>query len=269
MDHHIREHYHQFSDQTPLGQFHKVVLLDPKQQSWKEIEAFYPNFPRGWYELMEQQVDDRIEFCREFWLQTLPYHKKVMKAVVKFFSRLDTIVVFMTQKQADAPFIYEMVYSIQDNRGFFRGRAPLSTSDEIKLQHFFDPVIVPEDYIDFLRIHNGFCKATDSTGVLHVDDLVKAKKDLLSMVKIRGDLKTLNKNLVDPETLFPFYESFGLHSFHCFWDEWYPKQEMGVVYYSGETHTVSGRAEQEKELEKLSFSIFSDWLSFYLEDVLD
>ena len=45
--------------------------------------------------------------------------------------------------------------------------------------------------------------------------------------------------LIDPKGLIPFYESFGLPFFQCFWTEWHPAEEMGNVYYSSATNSIS------------------------------
>jgi hypothetical protein len=267
MNDHIQEYYREFSTSFPQGKFDRVISLDEVDFPWKEIESLFPEFPRGWYELMEQSSEDRIEFCREYWLQSLPYHKKLVKSVTNFFAKLDTILVFITQSEKNGPLTYEMVYSKKEDEGFYRGRAPLKAVEEKRLMEVFREDIPPEDYVDFLKIHNGFCKATDTTGILHSLKLPEMIEEFRLLVKKRGDLKTLDHTIVDPQSLYPFYQSFNLPCYHCFWKEWYPKQEMGVVYYSGEGHTISGKAEGAKEIEKLSFPTFSDWLSFYLEEI--
>jgi hypothetical protein len=57
----------------------------------------------------------------------------------------------------------------------------------------------------------------------------------------------------------PFYQ--------CFWAEWYPEQEMGNVYYSGESKTISDVFGSFSSSETMAFTTFTDWLMFYLERI--
>ena len=70
---------------------------------------------------------------------------------------------------------------------------------------------------------------------------------------------------VNPKKLIPFYKSFGMPYYQCFWAEWYPEQEMGNVYFTLKTKTVSDIDIEELSYESLSFPTFCDWLTFYLE----
>ena len=71
--------------------------------------------------------------------------------------------------------------------------------------------------------------------------------------------------VIDLKKLIPFYESFGMPVFQCFYSDWYPEQEMGNVYYSGLTQTISDL--KLPLSESLAFPTFLDWLLFYLEKV--
>jgi hypothetical protein len=80
-------------------------------------------------------------------------------------------------------------------------------------------------------------------------------------------IKTSDGIEVDPKTLIPFYESFGMPFFQCFWTEWYPEEEMGNVYYSGVSKKILVAEDERPSEENMAFPTFLDWLMFYLERV--
>lgn len=80
-------------------------------------------------------------------------------------------------------------------------------------------------------------------------------------------LLTAEGSEVNPKHLIPFYESFGFPCYQCFWADWYPDQEMGNIYYSGLTHTISANRDETVGTENMSFPTFLDWLMFYLETI--
>jgi hypothetical protein len=55
--------------------------------------------------------------------------------------------------------------------------------------------------------------------------------------------------------------------FQCFWGEWYPEREMGNVYYSGFTRSISDYTQFGVGVETMAFETFTDWLMFYLETI--
>ena len=73
--------------------------------------------------------------------------------------------------------------------------------------------------------------------------------------------------LINPHSLIPFYESFGMPFYQCFYKDWYPETEMGNIYYSGNTNTISDVKNKDPSSEAMAFSTFSDWLIFYLETI--
>lgn len=265
MDVHIKEYYCQFSNDSPNGHFHKVVALhESPDASWKEMHALAPNLSKGWFELSRLKTEDRIEFVRDFWLAKMAYHPNLSEFLMQFFGSLDDIGIFITQKMFDSPYEAHLVYSMKNDSGFFHGE-PGATPQEIdQLQKLFPNYILPADYKVFLQIHNGFCKATD-TGIIPTSLMFKAYETFQEMLRGQDQLLTPEGNAVDPKSLIPFYESFGLPCFHCFWGEWYPAQEMGNIYFSGLTNTISSCRSAEASPENLAFPTFTDWLMFYLE----
>lgn len=266
MDLHALEYFSQFSDDTSQGHFHRVIVLDQDSGvSWDYISELVPSLSRGWYELSHLEVKDRIEFIRDFWISKMPFHPRFSNFANNFFASLDDVGIFVTQKLFDSPFEACLVYSLRDDNGFFHGGVGSSPSDIELLQKEFPDRIFPEDYLSFLEIHNGFSKSTD-TGIIPTKNLHSVYENFQQFLR-RQDPLFSNGRAVDPQSLIPFYESFGLNCYHCFWSDWYPAQEMGNVYYSSQTNSISQCSSNESSPENLTFPTFTDWLMFYLEKV--
>lgn len=268
MDHHLKDFYRQFSDEAPRGNFHSVIALHQTPDiSWNSIKEKVPSLCRGWFELAHLNNNDRIEFLRDFWLAKLPYRRGVDTFINRFFASLDDIGIFLTQKKFEDSYESHLVYSIKEDGGFFRGASPASEKSLDDLQKAFSGNIFPNDYLAFLQIHNGFCKATDCTGITASENVPQSYAALQEMLKKHEPIVTSRNTIVDPKTLIPFYESFGMPFYQCFWTDWYPDQEMGNVYYSGEAKSISDVFSGASSSEMMAFPTFIDWLMFYLERV--
>ncbi|MEC7840038.1 MAG: SMI1/KNR4 family protein [Chlamydiota bacterium] len=268
MDYHFKEFFHEFSEDLPTGNFHKVIALhEAPDITWKSISEQVPSLSRAWFELAQLTKQDRIEFLNEYWQSKLPYHHNLSDFLTNFFGRLDEIGIFITQKKFDDPFEAQLVYSLTGDSGFYRGAPPASEVEIQELQASFSDVILPQDYLTFLQIHNGFFKTTDSTGLTTALEMKKCYDDFQEMFKDQGTIYTQNNQPVNPNTLIPFYKSFGMPFYQCFWSEWYPENEMGVVYFSETTKTVSDVSDGGTTFEHLCFPTFTDWLIFYLEPI--
>lgn len=267
MDVHALEYYCAYSEQAPHGHFHKVIPLHEDRLDWTEVVEIAPSLCRGWYELARLPVQDRIEFTREFWLTKLSYQPHLDEFLTQFFASLDDIGIFLTQQKYEDPFEAHFVYSLADNSGFFHGESPINEKEIINLQKVVPSYILPADYLAFLQIHNGFAKLTD-TGITPSTAMNESYEGFQKMLGERPDpIKTTDGVEVNPASLIPFYESFGMPFFQCFWGEWYPDQEMGNVYYSDLTRLISTSKKKEEGAETLAFETFSDWLLFYLEKI--
>jgi SMI1 / KNR4 family (SUKH-1) len=268
MDLHAVDYYSAYSEQGSRGHFHHVIALhhDPFLD-WGEASKVAPVLCRGWYELSQLPIQDRIEFTRDFWLAKLPYHPDLNAFLVKFFASLDDIGVFLTQRRFEEPYEAHLVYSLADNSGFFHGESPAEEVAIIRLQKDFANYTLPADYLAFLQIHNGFAKLTD-TGVTPSAKM-KETYDVFQKVLEEGiePISTIDGTSVNPASLIPFYESFGMPFFQCFWGDWYPDQEMGNVYYSPLTRTISTCKKKDESAEMMAFESFMDWLMFYLEKI--
>jgi hypothetical protein len=105
MDLHAIEYYSAYSEQGPHGHFHQVIALhDDPLLDWSDVVKLTLNLSRGWYELAQLPVQDRIEFTRDFWLTKLPYHPSLNEFLTKFFASLDDIGIFLTQRSFEDPF---------------------------------------------------------------------------------------------------------------------------------------------------------------------
>lgn len=268
MDHHLKDYFRQFSDEAPRGNFHSVIPLHQSPKiTWEAIHSKVPELCRGWFELAHLNVKDRIDFSHDFWLSKLPYRQGLNESIDRFFASLDDIGIFLTQKKFEDSYETHLVYSIKGDGGFFKGAPPASEKSLDTLQKAFAGYIFPRDYLDFLQIHNGFCKATDCTGITSAENLPESYAGLQKLIQEHEPILTSRNTFVDPKTLIPFYKSFGMPFYQCFWSEWYPAQEMGNVYYSGEAKTISDVFSGASSSEMMAFPTFTDWLMFYLERV--
>lgn len=268
MDLHAIEYYSAYSEPGPHGHFHRVILMhDDPFLDWEEASKLSPKLCRGWYELAQLPIQDRIEFTREFWRAKIPYNPHFDQFLVKFFSSLDDVGIFLTQQKYEDPFEPHLVYSLSDNSGFFHGENPANDEEIISLQKDFPNYILPADYLAFLQVHNGFAKLTD-TGLTPLTKMKESYEAFQRMLEERKDpLTTVRGDSINPASLIPFYESFGMPFFQCFWGEWYPEQEMGNVYYSGSAKTISTCKKMDESIETMAFETFMDWLMFYLEKI--
>lgn len=279
MNDNVHEYYKEFTDGfTPSGHFHKVLSLhESPEMEWEKISDLAPSLPRGWYELSRLPSEDRIEFVRDYWLSKLPYIPHVHESLTKFFLTLDNIGIYVTQKTYEDSFNAQLVYSLKENQGFYHGYPPLQEKKILDLERKFEALVLPlnyllpEDYLAFLEIHDGFSKYTD-TGLIKSEELEGYYLNFQKFLEKDGILEEMvgkKEKEVNPRSLIPFYESFGLHSYQCFWGEWYPEQEMGNVYYSGIENNLSDIENKEEWLDNMAFPTFLDWIVFYLESVLN
>jgi len=268
MDRHVETYYKRSSDDELGGKFHEVIALhDSPEISWKNISKKAPLLPRGWYELAHLSVRDRIDFCRDYWLSRFPYHPNLSEFLVRFFASLDDLGIYITQRNWEDPYQVEMIYSLANDSGYYRGKLPALESELLLLQKEFPSYILPNDYLSFLQIHNGFYKTTDCTGVIPMMLMKDEYEKFQLMLLEEPGLSTSSGAPVDPKSLIPFYKSFGGPFYQCFWGEWYPQQEMGNVYYSHQSKTISDVSCSDTSCEAMAFPTFIDWLMFYLERV--
>lgn len=267
MDQHALEHYQSYSENVPHAHYHRVIALHEEPTiDWDEVSKLAPVLCHSWYELARLPVQDRLEFVREFWCSKFRSQPDFVTFTTNFFDSLDDLGIFLTQQCYDSPFEISLVYSLNDDEGFFHGKPPITEDEIIALQKVFPNYILPVDYVDFLSIHNGFAKQTD-TGIRPSRDMQQSYQDLQMVLEKGEPLRTTSGVTINPKSLIPFYKSFDTPFFQCFYGDWYPDKEMGNVFYSGISHTISDFTKQDNNLETMAFNTFTDWLKFYLEKI--
>lgn len=267
MDQHALDYYTPYSPTYVHGHFHKVIALHQHPLlEWQEVLKWAPGICQGWYELAKLCLPDRLEFIRDFWLTTLPYEPQLQSSLLQFFASLDDVGIFLTQQKFDDTYEVELVYSLADNSGFFRGKCQASEEEIDNLKKNFPHYNFPSDYLAFLTLHNGFAKQTD-TGIISSINMPGSFKNFQLLLSQQEPMKNTKGSLINPHSLVPFYESFGMPFYQCFWGEWYGEQSMGNVYYSGLTHTISAIEKTNDSIETMAFETFNQWLIFYLEKI--
>ena len=122
----------------------------------------------------------------------------------------------------------------------------------------------PYDFLSFTRLHNGFGKLSEP-GILRIEEIESAREEVRRVLTNGDKLITWKGHIIDPESLIPFYEDYGLNSYQCFFSDWYPNSEMGNVYLSGINYTVSDTIDRNSWVEQLAFTSFLEWLTVFLE----
>ena len=265
MDQNIQDYFSESSGNVPKGDFYRVIdLSEDVDIASEDLCKQVKGLRKGWVELAHLTSSDRIEFIRDFWISKFPFHPTILDSLNLFFSEVEDIGAYITQRRRGSPFHAHLVYRLKDEKGFFHGSPPAEESEILYLKESFPDHHLPEDYLAFLKIHNGFAKTTDS-GILPLSQLEGAQEEFYNLLEKEGPLFLGRNQVVDPSTLFPFYKSFDMPVYQCFWSEWYPAEEIGNVYYSGLTHSISDIHSHDMKTESLAFPTFADWLFFYLE----
>lgn len=258
----VQEFYHT-SGKKDDPVFDSVLFLSESKESWENARARCGGLPRGWYELSRLTCSDRIAFTRDFWIDRLPYHPSFYKFVSDFFAKLDDVGVILSRESKGAPWIAEMIYSLKENRSFFRGSPPCNEEELDDLKAAIG-VLLPRDYLSFLEIHNGFGKLSE-LGLLTARQVVKVREQLMDSLLLSEKPLKQGGRIVDPGSLIPFFASFGTESYQCFFSDWYPGSEMGNVYLSGIDYTLSECSNPKEWFDQLAFPTFLDWMAFYME----
>lgn len=238
-------------------------LSEEKDIEYSELSKIVPDLPRGWFELSRCSSADRISFVRDHWLVSLPFHPITHAGFSKFFSLLDDVAIVLAAENEGEALGAELIYSLAGNITFFRGMPP---ADKTAVHQLYDElgVMLPSDYLAFLKIHNGFGQLS-SLGLLPCEFLAEMKQRVTEMVLAMEKPLQLHRRPVDPTALIPFFEEEGLFSFQCFYADWYPGSEMGNIYLSGIDSIMSDTSDWKSGGDNLAFSTFSEWLCAYLQ----
>lgn len=238
--------------------FHLVIPLHAeKEMSWEKARAFAPSLPKGWWEFSKLEEGVKLEFMRDFWFNALPYLPHIYHFLDGFFAKVKELGVYLAQKNEGGPFTVFLSYSLQGR--FFLGNPPLLEKEieRVKRKTAFP---LPRDFLNFLRVHNGFTKGEDK-GVFSTFDLSEEEKFFRQRLEGIPEGISLGEEIVPHKKLFPFYKSFALDIYQCFYKDWYPDGEVGNVRcLLSEKMILSS-----KEEKTVAFPSFLDWLIFYLE----
>lgn len=246
----MQEHIAQYFEKEKM-----IPLSESPKLKWEAAKKDAPRLTKGWFELSKLEPSIRLEFIRDYWFNALPYVPSFRAFIDRFFAKVDEIgMVSVTSG------VY-LTYSMKGRAEFFLGGPPL-VDDEIEALKELIDFPLPEDFLKFFRIHNGFFKGGDtgisSSGVL-VEEAQRFKELEITL--------KLGNETVSPDLLLPFYRSFGLDVYQCFYKEWYPDISVGNVLCSLSERTISDYRTREKGRDYLAFPSFLDWLTFYMEEV--
>lgn len=237
-----------------------LILSEDLTITWEDVVKKIPQFPRGWFELSRLPPEDRVAFTCDFWLGKFAFDPAFQPAMQQFFDALDDVGVVLV-KSKDV-WSAQMVYSLKDNSSFFRGLVPAAESDAEELAQEL-PFTLPRDWVAFTKIHNGFGKLSEWE-LIKIENIAGVKRHVFDMILVSECPVKSGNVLIDANSLIPFYEAVGLSSFQCFYADWYPKNEMGNVYFSGLDYTVSDVSHPDMWGENGAFPTFLEWFIAYL-----
>lgn len=216
-----------------------------------------PGLLKGWMELAQLNLADRIEFVTAFWSMRFPYSPHVQRVIQRFFASVEDLGVYLVKREREPDFAAHLVYSMKNQKHFYHGVPPV-TKEKIQEVYHALKLRLPEDYISLMKIHNGFAKDTEE-GII---PLHKVEEETYRMqTELMSGLyrMTFEDEPLDPRCLIPFYKREERSFYQCFHREWYPDREMGTV-------GLSLRAREEGcILTKTAFPSFLGWLKFYME----
>ena len=187
--------------------FSDVISIHETHLCYEMVTEKVPSFLRGWFELMKLDSRVKFEFFRDYWLNTLAYTPQAYDAITHFFSRIEDFTVYLTKREKDESYVASLIYCMKEEADFFLGGLPLGEKqiDQLTKKYNFP---FPTDYLDFFRIHNGFCRSKD--------------EGLVPTFKMRKELEKQPK-------IFPFYTGYDSY-------QWFFKfQGENVFCESGTT----------------------------------
>ncbi|MCB1109902.1 MAG: hypothetical protein KDK64_02890 [Chlamydiia bacterium] len=222
--------------------------------SWEKAQKTFPRLPKGWFELSRLDSGVRQEFLRDYWINALTYSPQLYAFVDRFFATVEETEIVVSKGGVF------LVYGLKKGRTFFLGGPPLTDQEVGAMVNQVD-FPVPQDFKQFFRIHNGFFKKGD-TGIFSSGVLVEEGQRFRDL---NQGLKMGNQTLTTG-SLLPFYRSFGLDVYQCFYQDWYPDGGVGNVLCSLSEGRISDYRIKDRGRDDLAFPTFIEWLMFYMED---
>jgi len=228
-----------------FGESEVIPYHEKPELKWEEAKEGCPQLSKGWFELSKLDSSIRLEFIRDYWINSLPYFPHLYAFLDRFFSQVEEVGIIGIKGN-----VY-MTYVLKS--AFFIGGLPLVDQEIEAVEGKFD-FHLPPDYLQFFRVHNGFAKGGD-TGLFPLDVLIdEAEKVQSSSIKC-------GTQQIDPRELFPFYYSLSLDTYQCFYEGFVVDGEMGNVLCSLAKGTISDFQTPNKGE---TFSNFLDWLISYM-----
>ncbi|MCH9630301.1 MAG: hypothetical protein S4CHLAM37_02960 [Chlamydiia bacterium] len=264
MNKHASEYY-QSKKENNDAIFDEVIALHEKAAEFEfsDLQSKSKRFPKGFFELAKLTKKDRIDFTCSFWEATLPYSPKLHEFLTLFFARVDDIGVYLVKREVDPELTPHLVYSLSDEESFYRG-LPSAIPEEVEMLKSDLQLILPEDFLGFLKVHNGFAKDGDF-GMIQVNDVLSEMSVVQNEAMQMTNKPIFQQKPIDPSCLIPFYKSNGFNVYECFYKGWYPEKEMGNVLLSlGEGRKID-YSDPTTRIKKLAFPTFLDWLMNYME----
>jgi len=252
-----------YYQKNSLSGFEDVIIVDKNTSSFDDLQKLVNNFPKAWWELVFLNLSDRIEFSRDFCLKILPYSPNVYEMICLFFTKLEDIKVIFTKKKDCKNYEVELVYSTIEDSTFFRGKPPIDSFKIAQINRRFNEIL-PQDFLKFLQIHNGFARNSDS-GIILAENIYQVTKDVQDLIDEQKKVVTCLNQIIDPKDLIFFYRSYQKMDFQCFYTRWHLFSQIGNVFYSFSDNKISNYHDKETLAENLAFPYFLDWLIFYLE----
>ncbi len=231
-----------------------IRLSESPDLQWNEAVEKAPRLTKSWFELSKLEPIVRLEFIRDYWFNALPYVPSFRGFLDRFFALVDEVAMVGVKNG-----VY-LTYSLKGRTEFFLGGPPLVDREIAALKEQID-FPLPDDFLKFFRIHNGFFKGGD-TGIFSSGVLVEERQRFKEM---EVSLK-LGNETISSELFLPFYRSFDLDVYQCFYRDWYPDLGVGNVLCSLSEGTISDYRSREKGRDYLAFPTFLDWFTFYLEE---
>lgn len=230
---------------------HIIALTDQKRESWDEMVLKAPLLPRGWFELATLSFHDRIEFTRLYWHSQWHFPPKkresIEEGIDQFFDKLLSIDMFLVQNTPKSVYLPLMLYQKENGQVFFASPpASLQAISRIRCQ--FSHLALPDDYLSFFSIHDGFQRTFDG-GLITLRDFPTYYNKFQERLSIRP---------ADEVSLVPFCELESVHHMQCFFKHTHTFSSVGNLYFDflhGEAFSLDS---------KLIFETFSEWLLHYV-----
>lgn len=232
--------------------FFEFVVLEKNSFSFSDLKQKVLNFPKGWFDLLQFSSEEKIEFVLNTWIDALPFAPEYHDAIIRFFDSLEDIGIVLIKEFQKSPYSVEMIYSLKNRDLFFRGQPPC---DEETIDEEFDYEL-PQDYLDFFKIHSGFRKF-DDIGFLPGNNLKIYTSMFQQRYLSKIDLIPITEKVCNPNSLVPFYEDKNGGAM-CLNFSPFSDDSLGALCYVSKDFKVS------RTFQNHTSASFLDFLCYYI-----